>query len=506
MHAIVSVANKQGIAALGHALHALNVSIFSTGNTKQALEAAGVPAQPISALTGFPELLDGRVKTLHPGVHGGILARRDRPEHLEQLAAHGIAPIDLVVVNLYPFAQTIANPETTLDQALEQIDIGGPAMLRAAAKNFGAVLPLVDPADYDAVVEALRAGDVPVELRRRLAAKAFGHTAAYDALIAAYLADEPLPPDLILPWRRVQTLRYGENPHQQAAFYAEPAAAAGTIAAAHQLQGKELSFNNILDADAALRIVQSMAAPTVTIVKHTNPCGLACDDDLVTAHKAARAGDPVSAFGGIVGINRPVDGALAQALAPFFYELIVAPAFTPAARQALAAKANLRLIEVPTAAPVDAGWNYRRVSGGLLVQTTDSLAGDNRAAWRVVSKRQPDEAEWQALAFAWQAAAFVTSNAIVIAQGTTLLGMGAGQPSRLDSVQIAAAKAGERARGAVLASDAFFPKADGVEAAAAAGIAAIIQPGGSQADAEVIAAADALGLTMVLTGRRHFRH
>jgi phosphoribosylaminoimidazolecarboxamide formyltransferase / IMP cyclohydrolase len=514
VQAVLSVSDKQGIVELGQALAALGVRIFSTGNTQRALANAGVAAEPVSALTGFPELLDGRVKTLHPAIHGGILARRDNPAHLQQLAEAGIAPIDIVVVNLYPFAQTIARPETTLAEALEQIDIGGPTLIRAAAKNFPAVLPLVDPADYEAVLAALRDHGPDLAQRRRLAAKAFAHVAAYDATIASYLSQtegdgaRELPETLTLRFSKLQELRYGENPQQAAAFYREAQPVAGSIVTARQLQGKELSFNNILDGDAALQIVRSFAAPTVAIVKHTNPCGLASDaaGDLVAAHHAARAGDPVSAFGGIVGVNREVDAALAQALQPFFYELIVAPGFSAQAQQILAAKTNLRLLAVTMDVGEGRSWDYRRVSGGLLVQRADSLADDMPADWRVVTQRAPGAAELRALGFAWRACMFVKSNAIVIAGEQALYGMGAGQPSRLDSVLIAARKAGERARGAALASDAFFPKADGVEAAAASGVTAIVQPGGSQGDAEVIAAADALGLAMVFTGRRHFRH
>jgi phosphoribosylaminoimidazolecarboxamide formyltransferase/IMP cyclohydrolase len=514
VYAILSVSDKRGLVEFGQALQSLGVRIFSTGNTQRALSAAGVRAEPISTLTSFPELLDGRVKTLHPAVHAGILARRDRPEHLAQLAAHQLATIDLVAVNLYPFAETIARPETLLNDALEQIDIGGPTLIRAAAKNFPAVLPLVDPDDYGPVIAALKAGEVELSARRRLAAKAFAHTAAYDSLIASYLGEAEtgeaeLPTTLTLSFAKIQSLRYGENPQQAAAFYREMRPPASSIVAARQLQGKELSFNNILDGDAALQIVQSFDAPTVTIVKHTNPCGLASladDGKLVAAHKAARSGDPLSAFGGIVGLNRPVDAALAEALAPFFYELIVAPDFSEQARAILAAKPNLRLLAVPMQPLSASTWDYRRVSGGLLVQHADSLGEDDPASWRLVTRRAPTTEERQALAFAWQACAFVKSNAIVIAGAGTLYGMGAGQPSRLDSVMIAVRKAGARARGAALASDAFFPKPDGLEAAAKAGVTAVVQPGGSQADDEVIAAADELGMTMLFTGRRHFRH
>ncbi len=506
MRAIVSVSDKTGIAELGRALRERRVEIFSTGGTLEALRQADVPATGISELTGFPEILEGRVKTLHPAVHGGILHRRDQPDDVAQIARHGIGPIDLVVVNLYPFRETIAQPSVQLNAALEQIDIGGPTLLRAAAKNFPHVLVVVEPQDYPRVLTGIERGAVPEELRRELAAKAFAHTAAYDSAIAGYLSPEPLPPTLPLSFEKLQDLRYGENPHQPAALYREPGSARGTIAAARQVQGKELSFNNLLDADAALQLLQSFDDPIVTILKHTNPCGLASHEDLVAAHAAARSGDPVSAFGGIVGINRAVDGRLAAAMQRYFYEVIVAPAFDDEARAIFAAKPNLRLIETEVTQPHGAAWDYRRVSGGLLVQAADEVAADEPSTWRVVSECRPTADQFDALWFAWRACAFVKSNAIVLVQGRTLVGMGAGQPSRVDSVQIAVHKAGDRAAGSVLASDAFFPKPDGVEAAAAEGVAALVQPGGSQADGEVIATANRLGLAVVFTGRRHFRH
>ncbi len=506
MRAIISVSNKTGVAELGHALQARGVEIFSTGGTLTALLQARVTAQSVSKLTNFPEILAGRVKTLHPAVHGGILHRRDRPDDVAQLAAHGLAAIDLVIVNLYPFRETIAQPGVQRADALEQIDIGGPTMLRAAAKNFPDVLVVVDPQDYLRLLAALEEGAVSPEFRRELAAKAFAHTAAYDSAIAAYLTAEQFPATLPLAFEKAQDLRYGENPHQPAAFYRDASAAGGSIAAARQLQGKELSFNNLLDADAALQIIQNFPSPTVAILKHSNPCGLASNDDLVAAHAAARSGDPVSAFGGIVGINRPVDGRMAAAMQRFFYEVIIAPAFDDEARSILAAKPNLRLLELDLIQQSAQAWDYRRVSGGLLVQAQDRVADDDPAGWQVVSERKPTDEQLAALAFGWRACAFVKSNAIVLVQGQTLVGMGAGQPSRVDSVHIAVRKAGERAQGSVLASDAFFPKPDGVEAAAAAGVAAIVQPGGSQADDEVLATANRLGLVLLLTGRRHFRH
>jgi phosphoribosylaminoimidazolecarboxamide formyltransferase / IMP cyclohydrolase len=505
MRAIISVSDKRGVVEFGRGLQELGWSLYSTGGTLAALTEGGVGAASISKITNYPEILGGRVKTLHPAVHGGILHRRDNDADLAEIAAHGIEPVDLVVVNLYPFRETIQRPDVVMSEALEQIDIGGPTMLRASAKNFPAVLVVVDPDDYERVLEALRAGDVPYEQRQALAAKAFGHTASYDSAIAAYLTAEPFPATLPTSWHKLQELRYGENPHQRAAFYRQDGAIEGTIASARQLQGKELSFINILDADAALQIVRAFDMPIATILKHTNPCGLASDDDLVAAHAAARSGDPVSAFGGIVGFNRPVDATLAQALSRYFYEIIVAPAFSEEARSILAAKQNLRLLEVAMDRPLDLGWDLRRVTGGLLVQDADPIA-DDPATWQVVTDVQPTPDQWEAAQFAWKACAFVKSNAIVLVQGRTLVGMGAGQPSRVDSTMIAARKAGDRAQGSVLASDAFFPKPDGIEAAARAGAAVIVQPGGSQGDEACVAAANQLGIAMVFTGKRHFRH
>ena len=506
MRAIISVSDKTDIIPFARGLAALGIELFSTGGTLQALAQANIAARTITDLTGFPEMLGGRVKTLHPAVHGGILYRRDQPADVAEITQQGIEPIDMVVVNLYPFRETIVDPDVDLNTALEQIDIGGPTLLRAAAKNFPHVLVVVDPGDYICVLHALEHGVVDGILRRNLAAKAFAHTAAYDSVIAAYLTGEQFPGTLPLAFHKVQDLRYGENPHQAAAFYRSDGNLRGTIAAARQVQGKELSFNNLLDADAALHIIQSFAEPTVTILKHSNPCGLASHEDLVAAHSAARSGDPVSAFGGIVGINRLVDGRLAAAMQKYFYEVIIAPSFDDEAKAIFGQKANLRLLEVELTAPQTQIWDYRGVSGGLLVQDVDRLLADDPASWQVVSQRQPTSQQLKALHFAWRACAFVKSNAIVIAQDQMLIGMGAGQPSRVDSVLIATRKAGARAQGSVLASDAFFPKPDGVEAAAAAGVAAIVQPGGSQADADVIATADRLGLVLAFTGRRHFRH
>ena len=505
MRAIISVSDKRGVDELARGLQMAGVEIFSTGGTLRTLAEAGVQASSISTLTGFPEMLGGRVKTLHPAVHAPILHRRDRPTDVAELAGQGMAPIDLVVVNLYPFRETIQRAGVTLDDALEQIDIGGPTLLRAAAKNFPFVLVVVDSADYPAILEMIATGDVPLDRRRCLAAKAFAHTAAYDSAIAAYLNTEDFPETLPMAWHKSQALRYGENPHQTAAWYRQDGDMRGTIASARQLQGKQLSFINILDADAALQIVRAFDIPIATILKHTNPCGLASAGDMVAAHAAARLGDPLSAYGGIVGFNRPVDGALAQAMRRFFYEIVLAPAFSDEARAIFAAKPDLRLLEVDMDRPLELDMDLHRVTGGLLVQSVDPVA-DDAAEWQVVTDKAPTDEQLAALRFAWKACAFVKSNAIVLVQGQTLVGMGAGQPSRVDSTAIAVRTAGDRAHGSVLASDALFPKPDGIETAAAAGVSAIVQPGGSKGDAECIEAANRAGIAMVFTGRRHFRH
>ncbi len=517
MRAILSVSDKSGLARLGRGLTALGFEIYASGGTQRALAAAGTAARPVSDLTGFPEILGGRVKTLHPALHGGILARRDRPADLEELAQHGLRPIELVAVNLYPFARTVAQPGVTLEAALEQIDIGGPTLLRAAAKNFPAVLPLCDPADYEAALAALaQPGGPAPAFRRRLAAKAFRHVAVYDALIAAYLGaqDGDWPQEWPLGLHKVREMRYGENPQQRAALYAwpRPGQPPGGMAAARQLQGKPLSYNNILDADAAWSIVNDFAPATAAIIKHTNPCGLARAGDPQTAYELALSGDPLAAFGGIVAFNTPLTASLAQRLVERFYEIVLAPQVSEAALAVLAARPNLRVLVPPP--PRRSGLRWRGVSGGFLVQEADRTADEEVRRGRVVTRRAPTGAEWETLAFAWRAVRFVKSNAIVLAQGAealgagrwALVGMGAGQPSRVAAVEIAVRQAGERAAGAVLASDAFFPKADGVEAAAQAGVRAIVQPGGSRGDGEVIAAADAAGLAMVFTGKRHFLH
>ena len=505
MRALLSVYNKSGVVELAQALHALGVELISTGNTQRLLAEAGLPARAVSEITGFPEILDGRVKTLHPAIHAGLLARRELPAHMAQLQEYGLAPIDLLVVNLYPFQQTVARPAVTLDEAIEQIDIGGVALLRAAAKNFADVLPLVDPADYPAVLAGLRSGDLPAALRRRLAAKTFAHTAAYDAAIAAFLAEDVLPETLTLAWPRAQALRYGENPHQQAALY-------GSFPELfQQLHGKALSYNNILDAAAAAELSEEFPAAevaAVAIIKHTNPCGVGSGASLSEAWEKAFATDREAPFGGVIAVNRSLDLALAQAITELFTEIIIAPEFTPEALALLQKKKNLRLLRAMRPVSVAGELLMRSVPGGVLAQLADRapLADE---FWRVVTQRAPTAQEEQALRFGWRVVKHVKSNAIVYAAADRTLGVGAGQMSRVDSSRLVvwkAQQAGLELAGSVVASDALFPFADGVEAALNAGATAIIQPGGSLRDAEVIAAADAAGAAMVFTGTRHFRH
>jgi len=514
--ALISVSDKSGLPELARALAALGVRVLSTGGTAKQLADAGVPVTEVGDYTGFPEMLDGRVKTLHPKIHGGVLARRDVPAHMAAIDAAGIAPIDLVVVNLYPFARTIAKPGCTLEEAVENIDIGGPTMVRAAAKNYPGVAVVTDPGDYGGLIGELRANDGALGLATRfaLAKKAFAHTAAYDAAIANYLtaldADNrpgAFPDRLSLQWEKVQEMRYGENPHQQAAFYRDPAPAQGSLAQYTQLQGKELSYNNIADADAAWECVKTFERPACVIIKHANPCGAAEAADCLTAYQHALATDPTSAFGGIIAFNRALDGKTAEAVARQFVELVIAPELAADARAALAAKANVRVLAVPAGREAQR-YDFKRVGGGLLVQTPDARNVE-RADLRVATRRAPTEAELADLLFAWRVAKYVKSNAIVFCGGGRTLGVGAGQMSRVDSARIAAIKAdnaGLSLAGAVVASDAFFPFRDGVDVVAQAGARAIIQPGGSVRDDEVIAAADELGIAMVFTGVRHFRH
>ena len=507
--ALLSVSDKIGLVEFAQGLADLGVELISTGGTARALREAGLPVRPVEEVTAFPEILDGRVKTLHPAIHGGILARR-QPAHLDELAAHAIGPIDLVAVNLYPFAPTVARPDVTLAEAVEQIDIGGVALLRAAAKNFAAVTVLCDPADYPQVLAELRQRDeVCLATRQQLALKAFRHTADYDTAIANYLsgqfaAGEPFPIELLLRLWRVQTLRYGENPHQQAALYGLTPEA--TPLGGRLLQGKPLSYNNLLDLDAAWRAVGDFSAPTVVIVKHNTPCGVASGDTLAAAFPLALASDPVSAFGSVIAVNHPFDETTASLLSDLFVEAIAAPGFTAAARALLADRPNCRLLEMAGvgAGLVPAlGWELRSVRQGVLLQEPDTLDDEE---WRVVSARRPTAEERESLDFAWRVVKHVRSNGIVLARGRATVGIGAGQMSRVDAVRLAVLKAGEWATGAVLASDGFFPFPDGVEEAARAGVTAVVQPGGSLRDPQVIAAADAAGLAMLFTGRRHFRH
>ncbi len=507
MKALISVYDKRDLIPFARQLLQAGVELVSTGGTYRTLVGeGGLKVQQVSDLTGFPEILDGRVKTLHPRIYGGILARRDLPDHLAQLAQHSVEPIDLVVVNLYPFEETIQRPGVTLEDVLENIDIGGPALLRAAAKNFPHVVVVVDPQDYSWIAEKMVAGGVPLDERRRLAWKAFQHTALYDTVIAGHLrgSDDPFPAELTLGYRLRAPLRYGENPHQQAALYAQAPPAHG-LPGAEQLHGRELSFNNLMDADAAWRAVSDFAEPTVAVIKHQNPCGLATDPDQAQAYRKAFEGDPISAYGGIVGFNRPVTAEAAEAVGDTFYEVVVAPDYTQAALIALRRKRNLRLLRVRDRSGSPSPMEHREINGGLLRQTPDLLVEDP-SEWKVVTRQQPTEKQRQDLAFAWKAVKHVKSNAIVLVKDKALMGMGAGQPNRVVSVRLAVLAAGDKSQGSVLASDAFFPFADNVEEAAKGGVSAIVQPGGSVRDQECIDAADRLGLPMLFTGVRHFRH
>jgi len=513
--ALLSVSDKSGIVEFSRALAALGVQIVSTGGTAKLLEKEGIAVTEVSAYTGFPEMLDGRVKTLHPKIHAGLLAQRDDPGHLAALRRAGIPPIDLLVVNLYPFQASVADPDCSFEDAIENIDIGGPALLRAAAKNHAGVGVVVDPADYARVLEELRSsGGISDATRFALAKKVFAHTAAYDGAIANYLTSldagrrrREYPDVLSLQFARLQDLRYGENPHQSAAFYRDERPVAGSLATCRQLQGKELSYNNLADADAAWECVKSFAEPACVIVKHANPCGVATGASLAAAYEKAFKTDPVSAFGGILAFNRALDRAAAEAASQQFAEVIVAPRVEPDAQEVFAKKANLRVLEVPLSHDSQAH-DYKRVGGGLLVQTTDAKAV-RRDELKVVTKKPPTESQWSDLLFAWRVAKFVKSNAIVFCRDGMTLGVGAGQMSRVDSSRLAAMKA-QAAKlslaGSVVASDAFFPFRDGLDVVAEAGAAAVIQPGGSVRDDEVIAAADERGVAMVLTGVRHFRH
>ncbi|MBS2967545.1 bifunctional phosphoribosylaminoimidazolecarboxamide formyltransferase/IMP cyclohydrolase [Metabacillus sp. KIGAM252] len=507
--ALISVSNKENLVPFAKRLGELGIEVISTGGTKKMLQEAGVNAIGISEVTGFPEIMDGRVKTLHPAIHGGLLAVRDNESHMNQLKENGIQPIDLVVVNLYPFKETISKPDFTFDEAVENIDIGGPGMLRASAKNHGDVTVIVDPADYETVLAQIeKDGDTNLEFRRRLAAKVFRHTAAYDALIAEYMTSitgEENPDTLTVTYEKKQDLRYGENPHQQAVFYQTPLKRKASIAEAKQLHGKELSYNNIKDADAALQIVREFEAPAAVAVKHMNPCGVGTADTIEQAYQRAFEADPTSIFGGIIALNREVDAATAGKLHEIFLEIIIAPTFSKEALEILTSKKNLRLLTIEQEEKGVPAKQLVSVAGGMLIQDEDALTFDD-AVVSIPTKREPTEQEWKDLKLAWKVVKHVKSNAIVLAKDEMTIGIGAGQMNRVGSAKIAIEQAGAKAEGSAMGSDAFFPMGDTVEAAAKAGVTAIIQPGGSIKDEESIRAADEHGITMVFTGIRHFKH
>lgn len=507
--ALISVSDKKGVGEFARELASLGFEIISTGGTKKMLQEQGIPVLSVSDVTGFPEILEGRVKTLNPFIHGGLLAKHDVEGHQKQLEEHGIEPIQLVCVNLYPFQQTIEKPDVTEADAIENIDIGGPTMLRASAKNHQYVTVVVDPADYERVVAELKeSGETSLETRKQLAAKVFRHTAAYDALIAEYMTNltaEETPEKLTVTYELKQTLRYGENPHQKAAFYRKPLGSTFSIAYAEQLHGKELSYNNINDADAALQIVKEFAEPAAVAVKHMNPCGVGTGKTVFEAFEKAFAADPVSIFGGIIAFNREVDAVTAQKLHEIFLEIIIAPSFSEEALAILTAKKNLRLLTIPFAQEQKPEVKMVTIEGGLLVQDRDRYTLDD-ATVTIPTQRQPTPEEWEALKLGWKVVKHVKSNAIVVTDKDMTLGIGAGQMNRVGSAEIALKQAGAKAEGAALASDAFFPMDDTVEAAAKAGITAIIQPGGSIKDADSIKKADEYGIAMVFTGIRHFKH
>jgi phosphoribosylaminoimidazolecarboxamide formyltransferase/IMP cyclohydrolase len=510
MRAILSVSNKAGLTGFAQKLAALKVEIFSTGGTKKSLVEAGVKVHGISDITGFPEILDGRVKTLHPMVHGGILARRDLNGHMQELDEHKIGPIDMVVVNLYPFVETVAKEGVTLEDALENIDIGGPTMIRAAAKNFPSVLVVVDPGDYDVVIDKLKGGGVDQAFRRKLAQKAFQHVALYDTAISQYLLEgESFPPDLSIALRRMYNLRYGENPHQSAALYVERNAGQKPwgITQVKQHSGPELSFNNFLDIDSAWNTVSDFEEPTVAIIKHTNACGLCSNNSLPEAYLRALAGDPMAAFGGIVAVNKVMDITLAAEVDKTHFDVIICAGYTDEALTLLGRKKSLRILSMPpeVRAPKGKTVEFRPISGGFLAQLKDFYTEDEFKP-KVVTKRQPTQQEWDDLFFAWKAVKHIKSNGITIVRERTLLGMGAGQPNRSVSAQIALERAGDKSKGGVLGSDAFIPFPDTVELAARGGVTAIIQVGGSIRDNLSIEAADKFGMAMAFTGVRHFKH
>ncbi|KMN42679.1 bifunctional phosphoribosylaminoimidazolecarboxamide formyltransferase/IMP cyclohydrolase [Bacillus sp. LK2] len=507
--ALVSVSDKTGVVEFVKGLLEQGIEVISTGGTKKLLEENGLQVIGISEVTGFPEIMDGRVKTLHPNIHGGLLAVRDNETHVAQMNELGIQAIDFVVVNLYPFKETIAKPDVTFADAIENIDIGGPTMIRSAAKNHKFVSVIVDPVDYDVVLAELKEnGEVTDETKRKLAAKVFRHTAAYDALISNYLTEqmgEESPETLTVTFEKKQDLRYGENPHQKATFYKAPFAATSSVAYAEQLHGKELSYNNINDADAALSIVKEFTEPAVVAVKHMNPCGVGVGADIHEAYTRAYEADPVSIFGGIIAANREIDKATAEKLHEIFLEIVIAPSFSQEALEVLQSKKNLRLLTVNIERATTASKKLTSVQGGLLVQEEDTLSLDESTI-SIPTKREPSEQEWKDLKLAWKVVKHVKSNAIVLAKDDMTIGVGAGQMNRVGSAKIAITQAGEKAQGSALASDAFFPMPDTVEEAAKAGITAIIQPGGSIRDEDSIKMADEYGIAMVFTGVRHFKH
>ena len=525
--ALVSVSDKSGLTELARGLVAAGVEIYASGGTRRHLEQAGIAVREVAAYTGFPEMMDGRIKTLHPKIHGGILCRRDNPDDMAAIAAQGIVPFELVVVNLYPFQETIEREGVTIVEAIEQIDIGGPTLIRAAAKNHAFVTIACQPSQYERLMDEIRAtGATTPELRRELAEAAFLHTSTYDTAIAVYFANlraktqaedfagalqDSFPDHLTISLRQEAGLRYGENPHQPAALYAAPDATPGSLVRAEKLHGKELSYNNLLDLDSALAVARSLPTPGVAVLKHNNPCGAATAATLGEAMRRAWEGDPLSAFGSVLGFNVPVDAAAAEFLAQpdRFVEAIVAPDFTPEAFEILTTKpkwkANVRLLKVGQIEPGRGGLELRQISGGMLSQTADDLP-DDESEWKVETDRKPTDLQQADLRLAWALCRHVKSNAIVLVKDQSMVGVGAGQMSRVDAVEIAIRKAGERASGAALASDAFFPFADSIDRAAEAGVAAVIQPGGSRRDNEVVAACDRHGLPMIFTGRRHFRH
>ncbi|MDH4229668.1 MAG: bifunctional phosphoribosylaminoimidazolecarboxamide formyltransferase/IMP cyclohydrolase [Nitrospirota bacterium] len=511
--ALVSVSDKTGVVEFCKALAAMQVQVLSTGGTAKALRDASVAVTDVSEYTGFPEIMEGRVKTLHPKVHGALLARRSSKEHMEQAREHGIEPIDLVVVNLYPFEAAIARPKCSYEDAIENIDIGGPTMLRSAAKNHEDVTVVVDPEDYAVVLEEMRQkkAATTLETRKRLARKVYEHTAHYDAVISAWMAaqepeQERFPKVLSLTYDRVQTLRYGENPHQKGAFYRDPIQNEASVGTARQLQGKEMSFNNFLDANSALELVKEFSNTTAVIVKHNNPCGVASADALLDAYRLARDTDPISAFGGVLAFNREVDAATAREIASTFVEVVIAPGYSKEALGELATKKNVRLLSVGDLTRTVGGMDLKRVVGGLIYQDRDLGMVPDVRALEVVSNRAPTDEEYRSMAFAWKVCKHVKSNAIVYVRGEHAVGIGAGQMSRVDSAKLAVLKANFPLQGTAMASDAFFPFRDGIDAAADVGVSAVIQPGGSVRDEEVIQAANDHGMAMVFTAMRHFRH